>query len=835
MIGHYLTVAFRNIRRHKLNAAIKIVALAMGLTCFISAHLVREFVEGADGRFAKSDRTLVIEQAIKRSDMAATAPFMPFAAAPVAKYLKADFPRLEAVARAQIFDDTPIKAGENKSYRQVLMADPAFLRIFDLPFLAGDPEKALEAPHSAVLSEDSAIAIFGTADAIGRTIRLFSSADVTVTGIVKHFPRPSHVTTMYRDSTLDMLVSMDTQDALGRPMAVSARDDAPENWGYSAFFTYALLPADGSLSKADFERRIASFGTRHIPADQGSSQFKAIPVATVLTAVIDSLMLNGGLGMPFTTILEIFGALVLAVACLDFINLATAEAFARAKEIGMRKVLGASRLEVAAQTLFEVVLLAVIALALSFAILVPFGAFIRPDSTVVTSTLALGVGFWLFVVVAVIVACVLAGSYPALVTARVRPVLALRAAKNKSGSKLFRAVLVGAQFCAASLLLVMVVVMLRQSQKVQDVAINRLPDPYVFIPISTYDARIDGTTLRDQLLQSPYIKGVTGYQTWPFNLMSFQGALSRTPDPSGARLAVQRRIVGDDFFSTMDIKILAGRGLSPDYADDIMPMGDAEMQARTRPVDIVVDRATSEALGFATPAAAVGQAVYADYAPVQNTGLRRPPLQAKIVGVIENTPIQVVTTGSHLFLYGYRREGASLPIIRLDKAHVKEGLAYIREVWDRLSPDVPVRLVFLDQRFDESFVLFRFIQTSFLATAVFAVIIASLGLFGMAAYIVGRRRNEIGVRKTLGASTQQILRLLLWDFSKPVVIANLVAWPLAFVGAQLYLNLFTTRAAITPWPFALSLAVTIFIAWIAVAGQTIRAARLKPATVLRYE
>ncbi len=555
MIGHYIAVAFRNFRRHKLNTGIKIVALAMGLTCFISAHLVREFVEGADGQFANSDRTFVIEQAVKRPDRAAVGPFEPFAAAPVAKYLKADFPELEAVARARVYDDTPIKAGENKSYRQVLMVDPAFLRIFNLPFLAGDPEKALETPHSAVLSADAATAIFGTTDVIGRTIRLFSNADVTVTGIVKQFPRPSHITTMYRNSTLDMLVSMDTQDAFGRNMIGSARDDAPEVWGYGAFYiTYAVLPADGSLTKADFEHRLASFGARHIPADQGTGQFKAIPVAKVLTALIDSMMLNGGLGIPFTTVLELFGALVLAVACLDFINLATAETFARAKEIGMRKVMGASRLEVAAQTLFEVALLAVIAFGLSFALGVPFGAFIRPDSTVVTSTLVLGVGFWGFVVVSVIVACILAGGYPALVTARVRPVVALRSAVNKSGSKLFRAVLVGAQFCAASLLLIMVVVMVRQTQEVKQVAINRLPDPYVFIPISTYDAKIDGKTFRDQLLQSPYIKGATGYQTWPFNLMSFSSSLSRTRDKAGAGLSVQQRFVGDDFFHTMDIK-----------------------------------------------------------------------------------------------------------------------------------------------------------------------------------------------------------------------------------------------------------------------------------------
>ena len=179
--------------------------------------------------------------------------------------------------------------------------------------------------------------------------------------------------------------------------------------------------------------------------------------------------------------------------------------------------------------------------------------------------------------------------------------------------------------------------------------------------------------------------------------------------------------------------------------------------------------------------------------------------------------------------------GSGYAIIKISKSDIPGTLARIKDVWERMAPAVAFRSRFLDQQFEIAFHLFGVLNSVFLGIAIFAIIIASLGLIGMATFIVGRRRQEIGIRKTLGANTNTVLRLLLWDFSKPVLIANLIAWPLAFFAAQSYLSLFTTRIGLSPLPFVLSFVITLVIAWAAVGVQAIRAARAKPARVLRYE
>ena len=203
--------------------------------------------------------------------------------------------------------------------------------------------------------------------------------------------------------------------------------------------------------------------------------------------------------------------------------------------------------------------------------------------------------------------------------------------------------------------------------------------------------------------------------------------------------------------------------------------------------------------------------------------------------MVADTPLEFFTIGPKNYVYEFQNGGAPFAIIKISKDNVAAALKHIDDTWAKLAPTVPIKRQFMDERFDEGFKMFNVINTVFLALAVFAVIIASMGLVGMATFVVGRRFNEIGVRKTIGATTGQVLRMLLWDFSKPVLIANVIAWPLAFLVARFYLSLFVTRVPLTIVPFLISLVVTLAIAWGAVAHQAIRAARINPAMVLRYE
>jgi putative ABC transport system permease protein len=235
-------------------------------------------------------------------------------------------------------------------------------------------------------------------------------------------------------------------------------------------------------------------------------------------------------------------------------------------------------------------------------------------------------------------------------------------------------------------------------------------------------------------------------------------------------------------------------------------------------------------LGFSDPQAAIGRIIY--YRRVQTAGA--PGLPVRIIGVVESRPLHFTgdgVTGSAYFLSEQNRQ----MIIRLSRDDVSGGLKAIKALWTRLVPGVPFKYDFMDTLFDEGYAVFGNVSQAFTGLALFAFLISAIGLFGMGSHVASRRRREIGVRKTLGASTRQIAVMLLTDFSKPVIVANLIAWPVAYLAANAYLNVFIHRIALSPAPFALSLAVTVLIAWAAVGTQAFRAARVKPSIVLRYE
>ena len=238
---------------------------------------------------------------------------------------------------------------------------------------------------------------------------------------------------------------------------------------------------------------------------------------------------------------------------------------------------------------------------------------------------------------------------------------------------------------------------------------------------------------------------------------------------------------------------------------------------------IVIDRETARQLGFAAPQDAVGQMIYA--------AAQRP---ARVIGVVENQASRFIGMGATSTVY-FLTDNRPFQIVRIDGKDISGGLARIRDIWERLAPGATLNLQFMDELFGETYGYFQTINRTFLGMAIFAFVISIIGLFGIAVYAARRRIHEIGVRKTVGARSSQILVMLLKDFSKPVLIANLVAWPLAYFAAQAYLSIFVTRTAVTPLPFVASLAITLVIAWAAVGGQAWRAARVKPAQVLKYE
>ena len=834
MIGHYVALALRNFRRRKTSTAIKVVALSLGLACFVSAYLISDYFQSVDAGFAKANRTYVVRTSLRWPGAGTQVPFETSTSGPVAAALKAEIPEIEATMRLTGGGDYPIKVGNAKSFRSVAFADPNFFDVFEFRFLEGDPASALIRPHSAVLSEATAKALFGTSDAVGRTIRFNNFFDLTVTAVVAETPAPSSFGYSVVSRPLQILASNDVFDDLVEGDLHIRPSTNTTGWFVYYYRTFLVFPADGSLTLANFNRRVEGFGDRHMPKEQGTARFDAIPLTALTTTTINNALFEGRESLSITVILYLFGGLILGISCLDFANLATAEAAGRAKEVGMRKVLGASRAQVLGQSLIEVLLLCLTATVIALvATAVVIGVLNQPNDLGFRFPAVSDVTFWGFLAAVIAATTVIGGLYPALVLAGVRPMLALRAGSVKSGSPLMRTALVGVQFAAASFLIVGVIVLYAQSRAVMRAGLDRFDDPVVIVQTNMLALGADHDTIRNELIADPSIKSVSAAERPPYSGAGYMLDHSRSLEESAKAVGLHMLPVDYGYFSTMKIKLVAGRTFSRDHAD-VTP-GFRESQDRTTPRNYVLDVTAVKSLGFDDPKSAVGKIIYQRVPGIPEFGGKSYVLPIRIIGVSEREPFEITQTGTRDYSYYLMPRRANLAIIRIDRHKVEQALAHIDAVWNQHAPEIPIRREFLDERFERGYDLFNTINQVLVGLAAFAVIIAAMGLIGMATYTVGRRTHEIGVRKTLGATTSQILRLLLWEYSKPVIVANLIAWPLAYLAAQSYLAQFLTRISLTPVPFALSLIVTIMIAWGAVANQAVRAARLKPASVLRYE
>jgi putative ABC transport system permease protein len=853
MFGHYLTVAVRSFRRGPLTASVNIFALALGLTAFVIAYGIVNYWERSERHFPNADRTYVVTAAFQGRNGQGRATPLPMTNRLYADYLRADFPEFEAVARAQVMNqETGVTGGEVHTRMFVVGVESEFLEIFDLPFVAGD-STALSQPNSAVLTQETAARLFGGANPLGQTITLANVFDVTVTGVVAPVPEPSHLgRTESASMRFDVLTSWDTLDgvqAAGRARAAeldptaAARNQPPpnappqpENWlgGYCCQ-TYVMLSRDSNLTAATLNERLKAFGEAHIPLAQkelATLTIGAVPITSMMAAQLNSQLLSGA-PISITTLLLMLGALVLVVACVNYANLATAQAARRAREVGLRKALGASRRRVMLQYLAESAVLTGVATLLSLVavrLVIP----VLRNAVGIDLGLSLfdGVGFWLFLAVLLGAVTLLGGAYPALVLSRVAPVLALRTGRSRIGPRFAGTILVGVQFAAASFLLIVVLVMYAQNDELERTGLGSMTDPLVVITNAASFSGVDNDLLRTELERLPQVRGVSEVSTPPWsptvNLMTF----ARTPDADTTAVTTYMNIVGYDFFSTLGFTVLAGRGFDRDHGEDVFRGLNMAQLGEGGPINAVIDASLARQLGFESPEAAVDQTFYIPDRFSRAFGGRAVPLQ--VIGVVADKPLHLRGAGATSNVY-WLQPGLNFQIVRIAASDVSGALEAIDATWDRLSPKPTINRDFMDQLFDENYENFARINQVFGGLASVAVLIALIGLFGMAVHVASRRVREIGVRKSIGARTSEIIVMLVRDFSKPVLIANLVAWPLAYLAAQQYLSLFMHRIPLTPMPFALSLVLALAVAWIAVGGQAVRAARVNPANVLRVE
>jgi putative ABC transport system permease protein len=830
MISHYLSFAYRNLVRNKIHTAINIVGLGIGLVCFVGAYLFVDYSRSFESQFQNADRIYAIYRGVRFQG--ADYPPFPYVSIGLKDYVDANLPEVEGIARSQAPFEGVVSLDGEESYRKIKKVDPEFFRLFDLPLVAGELEDPLGRPGFAVITLDAADALFGTRDVVGRSFSA-ENRDLTIAAVMADVTGPSHLGTSFlesADGSFDIMVRYDWN--LDPETRAGISPSQTEFWLGQAALTHVMLPRDGSLTPAAFTARLQDLVDNNLSAEVARITYETRHVSELPMWMADQSVFGGRAGWSITSTLLLLGVMVLAMACLNFVNLATAQAAVRGREIAMRKVLGARHGQVALQYLTESLITVGLALVLAVVLLqLAIPAVNLQLHTAISNAWLENWRPWVFFGSVVAIVGLVAGFYPALILARARPVQAFRGTALRAGPASLRTLLVGTQFVLASFLIIAVLAMYHQNQTLRRAGLELAEDPHVVITADIGDAQIEVETLGAELLRRPEITGFTstGMRPWSYGGAGLEYA--RSADDSAARVNLQNHFVSYDYFETMGVALLAGRELTRERPMDRWDF-DQEKQEFATPAEVntVIDRAAAEALGWSEPALAVGELIYHR---LVGQGIQ----PARIVGVVETASFRLVDWGTPPdgTAYYINTTLAPIPIIRVSRTDVTEGLEQIDAAWDGLSPDYPIQRNFVDEDFDRAMRLFENINSLFAGLAIFAILIATMGLFSMAAYLSTRRTKEIAIRKSIGASTAQVLRLVLWDFLRPVLVANLIAWPVAFIALSAYLAMFVDRVPLTPVPFLMSFLATLAIATVAVASQVLMTVRINPARVLRVE
>ena len=826
MIAHHLAIALRRCRAAPFTTLANVATLAVGLACFIAAYGVATYWRSGDAETARTDRVVVIS--LRFEPVGQTSVPGVLSPTPLGRYLREEMPELEHLTRATGVFDVVVAAGDNKALLDAAYVDPELLDLFDLELVAGDARTALAAPGGVVLTADTATRLFGAQPALGKPVRVDDSWDGTVTGVLAPIRQPSF---MGPERAVALPFSM----LANRTSAPGiAQADARDTWFASNSFTLAAPPE--TLSLAALNERLAAFSDRHRPQQiQGKMIIEAFPIGEITTRRLNSqLLARNGIGWSAVSVLLGLGVLTLAIAAVSYANLASAQAVTRAKEVGMRRVLGSGRVRVMAQSWLEAGLQTSVAAVLALGLLLSIKPWIEASS-------GIGLLYFLtrgaapFVVLAAVVAIVslIAGAYPALVLSRIPPLDAVQPGRSRGGPRFVAQILVGLQFASASFLAVVVTIMHLQRASLEDVALLPHRDPVIVLN-DVRRAGVDFATLESEVRKIPTVKGVASISANPWSGTTETIRYARDPAEGSDAPLAQWRNSSEGYFAMLGLEVLAGRVFeSRDAKPGVLYSADD-----TNNQLIVVDRTYAERLGFSSPADAVDALVYVpENLQRDRRDRNQPPAPpARIIGVTETETTYLeagVAEGVvHVFAPELRAV-RQIPLIRVARNDLAGTVAAIAGTWDSLAPKVPANVRFFDDLFELRFRTFAAVSQLFVLLAASAVVIAAIGQLGIAVHVATRRRREVGLRKTLGSSTSGVIGLLLVDFGRPVVLANLAAWPAAYLAAGEYLQAFAYRIAVTPWPFVLSLGFALAIAFGAVIAVVLKTARLRPADVLR--
>jgi putative ABC transport system permease protein len=828
MFRNYLVIALRNIVRHKLYSFINIAGLAVGLACLILIMLFVRDELSYDNWIAGSDKLYRVELTFHppgRPDVPLAQTSMPLPPA-----MRDQIPEVRAATRLAA-ENMAITVNGRAFSERVTVVDPNFLQVIPLPLVAGDPHAVLANPESVVLSQSMARKYFGDADPIGKTISPLkppcmptapscdnSTVPLKVTGVMRDLP---HNTQLYIDMLVPNTSIVDRVD-----------QDAKHCWvcNNSTYGYVVLAPgADPGqvLAKLkpilDRSVDLSAFTTVKI-AGSKLMEVRLVPFRDA------HLTTDRYFGMKppgsWTTLygMGVIGLLILLVACFNFMNLATARATMRAREISLRKCVGATRGQLITQFLGESVLIALLALLLALAlaeVLLPsYSSFLQVPLTL--HYLA-DWPFMLGIIGIAVLAGLIGGFYPALVLSGFRPAAVLRANQSgHPGSGTLRTTLVVLQFAVSIGLGIAATVVFRQIDFVRHLDLGFRRDNIVITSANRLSPQ-GMEAFAQALARGPGVVGVTRSSMIAFSGGANVLVVQKPGDPQ--MFTPTHYAVTPDYFQLYGIKILAGRGLSASRGEDVFTYTgglSAPDQGKNEGHNVMVNARMAHTLGY-EPAEIVGQTFIFGKA------------RMKVIGVTADTLIDGARMPAVPMVYVYAPNYPQNFSIRIQTGRKAETMAYIERISHAFLPNIPMSHSFLDDSFEKLYSADKKQGQMFAVFVAIAIVIACMGLFGLAAFTAGRRTKEIGIRKVFGARIRDVVFLLLWQFSIPVLVANLIAWPISWYYLHDWLQGFTYRISLSPLYFLGAGLVALLIAWATVFSHARRVASANPIHALRYE
>ena len=781
MIKNYFKVALRNIKKIKFYSFVNILGLAIGLACCFLIFLYAQYEFGYD-RFHEN-----ADQIYRVTTIGRQAQISQRTVAPLAPALLNDFPEVQNAVR--IKRTSSILHRKEKSFveQNIYMADPSFFEIFHFPLIKGNSKTVLSSPHSMVLTEKMAEKYFGYDDPIGQTLTLENKYDFEITGIAKDTPPNSHL-------NFDFLVRFDFVNEY-------SNFNYLDHWGAWNFFTYIVLQKD--FPPSEFEEKTPAFIKKYRgERDSNLQGFRLQPLTKI------NLETNGKL--KYIYFFSAIAVIILTLACINFMNLSVARSSTRVREIGIRKVIGASRHQLIKQFLGESIILTFLALPLAFFFLqMSLPSFNALLKTQLQSDYFQNFSSVFGIFGITLLVSFISGSYPALYLSAFQPVQSLKGEiKSLSGASRLRSLLVIFQFSISIILIISTIAIYQQMKFIQNRNLGFNKDFIVNVPIYEKELKQKIEPLKLEILQNPSILSATVSSFFPGS--HFNQSVDWEGRKEDEDLTMAWYSVDHDFINTFEMEITGGRDFSRDFLSDIQSA-------------YILNEAAVKTFGWEN---AIGK---------QFMVMRYGYTMGVVIGVMKDFHFDSLHNEIRPLALVLDPKDGDRFSFKIASKNIAKTLSFIEKKFKELAPNVPFRYTFVDDEIAELY-MEEERQSKLINTfSVLAIFIACLGLLGLTSFSINRRTKEIGVRKVLGASVSTIVALFTKEFTKLVLLANIIAWPVAYYAMNKWLQNFAYRIDIGWRLFLLSAMLALFIALLTISFHAIRAAIANPVDSLRYE